>query len=802
MAYISLRTKISIASSMTALIILGTVIAFFVVAIRDKAISTAKTEYLEKTRRLSFQLKGAIDNSFSRLQAQNNILKSLDSNNVLSKSTTLEIIKSNLLKNPDYVGMRAIFEPNTFCSSDNSYPQLMDKGMFIPFLYYNSKGGVNIEPSINYKEKNYYFIPKRTNEPLLSEPYRYSINGKDVSMVTLSEPILNNDNFIGITSIDYDISFIQDLSKDMVLELNNGNSSVVVASSMGGIIACSADSSLIGHNINKLYAEGIEFNFAEIKGKTENIELQNGDLVLDIPVIFSETKTTWRVHAVVPMDDILSETNKQILKLIIIGILLLLVSFVIINKLTGKLTLPLLKLVESTEKIKDGDLSVVIKTKQNDEIGILSNSFNVMLNRLREMIKMLKESINQVEIKNIKLADEEAKFRKLFEEAPDAIILLYGNADMFDCNKSATELFKLSKDDLLGKTFIDVSPAYQPDNRQSSEKLLELLDETLKNNPQRFEWEHTDGEGKIFTVSISLNKIELSGITYVQAILRDITEKKQKDKELEMHRNHLEVLVSEKTNDLEIAYKELQTTLQYLQDTQAQLLQSEKMASLGILTAGVAHEINDPLNFIMGAYIGLLRHYNDNSFTENHEQVGLLINTLKTGLDRSSTIIKGMIQFSRKSDSLEEDCDIHSIINNSLTMLHNQIRHDITVEKDFFASDIVIKGNVGNLHQVFINVLGNAVRAMVSKGTISIKTESKQSDVVIKITDTGTGISPENLKKITDPFFTTKNPEKGTDLELSITYNIIKEHKGKIEFESIEGLGTSVKIILPKTKIQ
>ncbi len=747
MSHILLRTKISLATSITALIILGTVIAFFVVTIRDKAISTAKTEYLEKTKRLSLQLKGEIDNSFSKLQTQNNILKSLDSNHVLSKSTTLEIIKSNLLKNPDYVGMSAIFEPNTLCSDDTSYPQLMDIGMFIPYLYYNSEGGINIEPLIDYDVEDYYLIPKKTNKPLLTEPYLYPVNGKEVFMITLSEPIVNNDIFIGITTINYEISFIQHLCKDMALELNNGNSNVAVVSNMGIIVANSADSSLIGQYISKLYAEDIEFDFAEIKKRTENVEFQNGDLVLDIPVYFSETLTPWRVHVAVPIDDILAEANKQILTLIIIGILLLLVSVVVINKLTGKLTLPLLKLVESTKKIKDGDLSEVIKTKQNDEIGILAHSFNVMLYRLREMIKVLKESIKQVEIKNIKLADEEAKFRKLFEEAPDSIFLLYGNGKIFDCNKSATELFNLSKDDLLGKTVTDLSPAYQPDNRQSREKALELLDKTLKNHPQRFEWELSNGDGKIFTVSSSLNKIELSGITYVQAILRDITEKKQKDKELEMHRNHLEKLVSEKTHDLEIAYKDLQASLKNLQETQAQLLQSEKMASLGILTSGVAHEINDPLNFIMGAYIGLLRHYEDNSFTENHEQIGLLIKTLKTGLDRSSAIIKGMIEFSRKTDSLDEDCDIHSIINNSLTMLHNKIKNGVTVEKDYFDSDIIIKGNVGNLHQVFINVLGNAIQAIDTKGAILIKTESKQSNVVIKITDTGTGISPENLKK-------------------------------------------------------
>jgi signal transduction histidine kinase len=289
--------------------------------------------------------------------------------------------------------------------------------------------------------------------------------------------------------------------------------------------------------------------------------------------------------------------------------------------------------------------------------------------------------------------------------------------------------------------------------------------------------------------------------------------------ELKSHKENLELLVIEKTHDLETANEELQatneelydkseiikdqnqelkSTLQHLKETQAQLLQSEKMASLGILTAGVAHEINNPLNYIMGSYVGLLRHYNENTFSDNPEQVGKLIEAMKIGLDRSSAIVQGLNQFSRKSDSYDEDCNVHEIIENSLTMLHNQIKHKISVEKEYCNSDIVIKGNVGLLHQVFMNILGNAVQSIESEGEITIKTEDKESDVLIAITDTGVGITKENLKKITDPFFTTKAPGKGTGLGLSITYNIIKEHKGKLKFDSQEGKGTTVTVILAK----
>jgi len=267
------------------------------------------------------------------------------------------------------------------------------------------------------------------------------------------------------------------------------------------------------------------------------------------------------------------------------------------------------------------------------------------------------------------------------------------------------------------------------------------------------------------------------------------------ENELYNYQNQLEQMVDIRTEELESAIKNLK-------ETQAHLVQTEKMASLGILTAGVAHEINNPLNYVMGAYEGLFRHYENNTLAENHEEVGVLINALKIGVDRSSVIVKGLNQFSRQSDSQDEVCNIHAIIENSLTMLHNQIKHKINIVKEFAEEDIVLQGNVGNLHQVFINVLGNAVQAIQSKGTISIKTATGDQSATIKISDTGTGISAEHLEKVTLPFFTTKDPGKGTGLGLSITYNIIKEHRGKIDFESEIGKGTTVTIELPKNKKQ
>lgn len=427
---------------------------------------------------------------------------------------------------------------------------------------------------------------------------------------------------------------------------------------------------------------------------------------------------------------------------------------------------------------------------------------------------------NFIIAKELKIRREsEQKFKGMINQSYSLIGLVNKDGVLIECNNTAIDFIGRKKEELLGKLFWDTP--WWSHSKEEQKQLQNALNESKKGKLTRFETYHIDRNNKkhIIDFSIKLISDEEDKPMFYIVEGRDITILKGIQTELKSHKENLELLVIEKTHDLETANEELQatneelydkseiikdqnqelkSTLQHLKETQAQLLQSEKMASLGILTAGVAHEINNPLNYIMGSYVGLLRHYNENTFSDNPEQVGKLIEAMKIGLDRSSAIVQGLNQFSRKSDSYDEDCNVHEIIENSLTMLHNQIKHKISVEKEYCNSDIVIKGNVGLLHQVFMNILGNAVQSIESEGEITIKTEDKESDVLIAITDTGVGIPEENLKKITDPFFTTKAPGKGTGLGLSITYNIIKEHKGKLKFDSQEGKGTTVTVILAK----
>lgn len=253
--------------------------------------------------------------------------------------------------------------------------------------------------------------------------------------------------------------------------------------------------------------------------------------------------------------------------------------------------------------------------------------------------------------------------------------------------------------------------------------------------------------------------------------------------------SEMNLLVKQKNDELNI-------TLMHLEETQHQLFQVEKMASLGTLTAGVAHEINNPLNFIRGAQLGLEDYFKKQGSADS-AQTDFLQNCIHTGIERISGIVKGLNQFSRNTASYDETCDIHGVLESCLLMLNFSLKEKIDVEKEFAPGTLLVSGNVGKLHQVFINLLDNAIQAIKDQGHIKIKTAQKGSRVMVEVIDNGSGIAKENLPYVVDPFFTTKPPGQGTGLGLSITYSIVKDHKGVMEIESEVDKGTRVIVTLP-----
>ncbi|MCG8702224.1 MAG: ATP-binding protein [Bacteroidales bacterium] len=286
--------------------------------------------------------------------------------------------------------------------------------------------------------------------------------------------------------------------------------------------------------------------------------------------------------------------------------------------------------------------------------------------------------------------------------------------------------------------------------------------------------------------NIQLEQQKLEIKTQNEALQLTEEETQQLNEELKTSNEYLK----ERTEKLKQAIDELK-------NTQAQLVQSEKMASVGVLMAGIAHEINNPLNFINGGKVAL-EDYIDATLPNHTTEIYPLLDMIEEGVQRAAKIVHSLNRFSRSNEETTENCDIHSIIDNCLVILNHQLKDKVELKKIFNAGQFIVLGNEGKLHQVFLNVIGNAEQAIVKvHGVISILTFNIEDSIKIVISDTGHGIKKENMKRITDPFFTTKEPGQGTGMGLSISYQIINEHHGNLAFDSKPGIGTNVIITLP-----
>lgn len=272
--------------------------------------------------------------------------------------------------------------------------------------------------------------------------------------------------------------------------------------------------------------------------------------------------------------------------------------------------------------------------------------------------------------------------------------------------------------------------------------------------------------------------------------------------------------------------EELNKILDDLRKTQTHLINSEKMASLGQLTAGIAHEINNPINFVSGnisplskdiddllsilkTYEEIVRKHNlEQTFQQAGEikarldytylldEIHKLLDGMREGALRTSEIVKGLRNFSRLDEHEFKQADIHEGIESTLLILGNRIKTGITVVKKF-GSLPKIACYPGQLNQVFMNVLSNAIHAMEGEGTLTITTGMENERMYIRIKDTGKGMTEEVKNRIFEPFYTTKEVGHGTGLGLSISYGIIEKHRGTIHVISEPGKGSEFIIDLP-----
>jgi two-component system NtrC family sensor kinase len=233
-----------------------------------------------------------------------------------------------------------------------------------------------------------------------------------------------------------------------------------------------------------------------------------------------------------------------------------------------------------------------------------------------------------------------------------------------------------------------------------------------------------------------------------------------------------------------------------LKDAQAQLIQSEKMSSLGKLAASVAHEINNPLAGILTYSKLLIRIHEEGELTEKmRESCARNLRLVQRETERCSAIVRSLLDFARQRTPSLKEIDLSAVVEEALSLLSHRLQmQNVTLQRDLPPMPPV-KADFGQLRQSFVNIALNACEAMITGGTLTVTSRAADKTVEVTISDTGPGIAPEDLSHIVDPFFTTK--EKGTGLGLSVVYGIIERHGGTLDIKSQVGHGTTVVVRVP-----
>lgn len=374
-----------------------------------------------------------------------------------------------------------------------------------------------------------------------------------------------------------------------------------------------------------------------------------------------------------------------------------------------------------------------------------------------------------------KLRISEQRYRELFESAQDAIWVHDMEGNLTTVNEATERLSGYSIKELIGmnvRTFLTEESLHI-----AGQIRHKLLEGTV--DGQLYEQHLIRKDGTEWILMLSTNLIRENGKpTGFLCIARDVTIEKE-----------MQVQLSK-------AYRELSESLQRLKDSQQQLIQAEKLTSLGQLAASIAHEVNNPLSGVL-IYTQLIAKKIRNGKIDNDTTLDYL-SKMEFELNRSTKLIKNLLDFARQSSPKFQLSNINTIINRAYDLAsHSAELQHVEVIKDLMLSLPDITVDADQLQQVFTNLILNAIQAMPQGGKLTLQSALEENQLKIEVRDTGMGIKPENMNKLFTPFFTTKSEVKGVGLGLAIVYGIVQRHKGKIDVKSKVGEGTTFTILLP-----
>lgn len=441
-------------------------------------------------------------------------------------------------------------------------------------------------------------------------------------------------------------------------------------------------------------------------------------------------------------------------------------------------------------------------------IGLTSNFINITdkVNVQKELEKYREHLEELVEERTQEITKQKEFFQNIIDQDPSQIFVRDAMGRYVMLNTASAKTFHQTVDELIGKTVFETHHDHEEAKEFAEEDRRILKDDLIIS----YESHVVSREGDERWYYANKSRLRLGEEYFVLGVFVDITHLKNTERRLQLANN------------------ELNDTVNKLKNTQFKLIESEKMASLGQLTAGIAHEINNPINFVAGNVSPLMQDLQDlkklaeeisdingdsdepldklkeiiNSYDLKFviEEMEMLLKGVKDGADRINGIVKNLGTFASPE---EKDLSPYNLIvglNSTMELVRYNVKDRITFQTEF--DDIpTISCYPNKLNQVFLNLINNAIQAIPKQGKITIQAKNLDEDnIEITIADTGEGIPDEVRSKIFDPFFTTKEVGKGTGLGLPLSFSIVEQHGGNLSFESELGKGTTFRVVLPAKK--
>lgn len=779
-----------------------------------------------------------------------------------SKAEMLKLLRQIVANNPEIYGTALAFEPNCYDASQKYFsPYFYRSGDSIAFKYIGND-------RYDYFSMDWYRIPKELNRPVWSEPY-YDEGAGNAIMSTYSVPVIKEKNgqeeFIGILTADISIDWLQDYM-DSVKVCKTGYGFIISSNGtivthpnkeniMNETIFSIADSqkSPMLRQIGKNMIQG-ETSFAEFEYRN----LRTGKLswIAYAPIPLNN----WSIGIVFPVDEFMADVNNLVINLFFIalgGLALLLLVIILISR---SITRPLRTLTTAAGDFATGDFAVKLPDiRSGDEIGKLNASFIYMQKALAETIDKLEESNRtleqKVEERTAELKDKNKELDSAFNnvkilsqigekitstlnigliqdivyenvnsmmDATSFLIMIHNEKERkLECILSIEKgeklpLFEFSLDEKnrFAVWCVDnASPVFMNDVDNEYMKYI-----SLRTKPKA-------GETVSSLIYLPL-MIEgrIIGVISVQSFKKNAYTQYN----LDMLNNLGNYVAIAFENAL--SYEKINKANEELKAAQAQLVQAEKMASLGQLTAGIAHEIKNPLNFVNNfaeLTVDLskelteeLDHLSDKLQPKESEYMQEIINDISSNAHkicehgkRADSIVKGMLLHSRGKAGEKQPTDVNALLAEYVNLGFHGMRaqdssFNLKIDADYDNTVGMVSAVPQNLSRVFLNIINNACYSTNQKKKelkdvyfpiLQVRTKNLGKKVEFRIRDNGTGIPQEIIDKIFNPFFTTKPAGQGTGLGLSLSFDIIvQEHHGEMKVDSKMGEYAEFIITIPK----